>query len=378
MLLRVIIRRWFWLYLILAIDIIAIYSIDYSTPVASEQLIESKIALISGISATTVTFITILGIFIAFTYDQKLMNASKTLRQIYRPYGIQVESWRLNLVNYEKFLSEDIILRYCYPLLLIVSCFTIMVWGFAVGFYTKFVNPFGNIKLLNLWPLQIQGLSFTDSINLGIYALWLILIAVFVSVTIAVNLVRLNKDALGKGFLPISKLICDVDFLRLQDADLDEIFIKNGPILLFYKNPPANKPKYELKLELPVKLLNYRFVIKIYLADGNTILKCYGVLKVLKNIGERYCITVCNNLSEEVYLKIFNQETFGEMKVFGPDLLVISRLSLAKEVFHSGCNSFRFVPERIIEHRDSRELEGNLLINKNTESIEIEIENIVS
>ena len=110
-----------------------------------------------------------------------------------------------------------------YYVYLIITFFSILVWGTTLKFYRGF-NYSEGFKL-----------SIGNFLKIGSGAFFVIVCLSLMLISIALKLIRMNKDPLGKGYLPQIDKICDVDYLVGNKADIMEFFSLNFPILRFIK-----------------------------------------------------------------------------------------------------------------------------------------------
>lgn len=306
--------------------------------------LKDQVELISWIFSGIMAIISFFAIFIGFMYENKLISASKDLQNIYRPYTINISEYRQVIINYQVSMTSNNLISYLYWVYLIVSSCTIYVWGVAVGFYTKYQVS-----------LEIN-FSVPAVLNFGIYLFFLILSGLLVSLTFILNQIKHFKDPLGKGYLPNTDQITDIDYLKTKNSDLDEVLIKSGFHLEFYKNPPISNPKYEMILNMPVKLKNLRFVLKIYDKEKNNILKCYGKILDNSNFGERFLYRITDNLPNSIF-NTLQDNASGELKVYDSDDSVISRITLRLDLIDEYNHTFilqKAIKEREIMENDSR------------------------
>ncbi|MGR5869228.1 hypothetical protein ACT7C5_24195 [Bacillus pacificus] len=125
-------------------------------------------------------------LFIAFTFENKLVTASKSLKRILKPYSLNREDLRNTLINYENNLSEDKFLSVLYYVYLIITFFSILVWGTTLKFYRGFDYAEG------------FSLSIGTFLKVGSVAFFAIVCLALMLISIALKLIRMNKDPLGK------------------------------------------------------------------------------------------------------------------------------------------------------------------------------------
>ncbi|RKN74989.1 hypothetical protein [Paenibacillus ginsengarvi] len=352
-------------FLILLIPVIILLFTDFDRNFSSEQYdaLKDQVELISWIFAGIVSIAGFFGLFISFTFENKLLTASKELKQYYRPYALNTNDLRLFLSNYQQLTAGDKLLKNIFGIFLFVSCSSILVWGTAVGFYTKYKVSF---KL---------DFSIESLLVFGIYLLFFLLGGILIYVTIAINFIRHQRDPLEKGYMPDIKSICDINYLSNKaEVDIDELLFKLSPSLEFYKNPPDDKPKYEAYFHLPIKMDNFRFTMKLISnTEGKEItLRCFGVFNKMDIIGEKVTPILDNNLSERYYNALKNNTVSGEMKLYNLDNKVISRYSLIRS--NETSQSYKFILDKVIRYPEKIDIDKGLLLKSLNNQVEYRIE----
>ncbi|MEH7392376.1 hypothetical protein [Bacillus sp. JJ1474] len=250
-------------------------------------------------------------LFLAFTYENKLIIASKDYKRILKPYSLTTDELRNTLINYKNSLAEDKILKLLYRSFIIISFVIILVWGSVVSFYTQFRFSF-----------QID-LTIGSLLVFGVYSFFAILVIALLLLAIAIKLVRLNKDPLDNGYLPSTITICDIDHLIEKKGDLKEFFYINSPSLDFFKNPAGNAEKYELVFNLPIKVYNLRFTLKLYDSDQKSVALIYGrltnELTSPDEVGDNYMYTLTTDLEKAIYDKLDNTNSLGILKIYNKE-----------------------------------------------------------
>jgi len=342
------IKRWLVFLLLLVLPVLLLFQINFVRVFTDNEYdkLKDQVELISWLFAGVVAMVAFLSLFIGFLYENKMIAASNIRRQLYHPYSLSLTDIRQNLLSYERNISGSRLIKYIYYNFVLVSTFTIFIWGTAVGFYTQFQFS------------HKVNFSIESVLNFGIYAFYALLCFLLFGVTFLLNQLRNNKDPLGSGYLPTTKDLCNIDHLIKAGCDLDELSLKLGPSLEFFKNPPFDNPTYEMNFHLPIKLSNLRFVIKLYDKDRRPLVKCYGIINTVTFIGEKVLINLTNDLSESVYLAL-QEESTGEFKLYDSELTVISRINL--KLSDSTNEGFSFKASRVIYQRDSIELDKGLL-----------------
>ncbi|GEC93578.1 hypothetical protein [Brevibacillus brevis] len=353
--------RWGIFSVFLILPIVLLTQIDYSKQFLDKDydLLKDQVELVSWLFAGLIAIVALVSLFVGFMYDNKLLSASRFRKQIYLPYTLSLTDIRQGLLEYERNVSGDILIKCVYAALLAVTSLTILVWGTAVGFYTKY--QFSTSLIFTIEAV----------LNFGIYAFYTVLCCFLVGLSIIFNHIKNNKDPLGDGFLPKAKDLCNIDHLISKGCDIDELALKVGPSVEFYKNPPIEEPTFEMNFHLPIKFHNFRFVISIYDKKKRPLLTCYGVLTEFGHLGEKFVKSLTTNLSEGIYNDL-SEEVTGEIKIFNSEYKVVSRLGMSMIVNNN--DSFILSPNRIIYSRDKIELNGNLLANLQEEKIKYHVE----
>ncbi|HDR4588647.1 TPA: hypothetical protein QCQ70_003290 [Bacillus cytotoxicus] len=280
--------------------------------------------LLSWLFTGIMSLVSFSALFIAFTFENKLVTASKSLKRILKPYSLNKGDLRNTLINYENDLSKDHFLSVLYYVYLIITFFSILVWGTTLKFYRGF-NYSEGFKL-----------SIGNFLKIGSGAFFVIVCLSLMLISIALKLIRMNKDPLGKGYLPQIDKICDVDYLVENKADIMEFFSLNFPILEVYKNPASSIVEHEVTFTLPITISNFRFVIKLYQSkDRKGILTCFGNLANQMDkieVGESYTCIVTNKLKEEIYHTINEKDCYGILKIYDKEKNVVAKYTLKKRV----------------------------------------------
>ncbi|MGZ4160477.1 MAG: hypothetical protein ACXVNF_06745 [Neobacillus sp.] len=323
--------------LIFLIPIYFVLKIDYTIDSKSFSAYKDKIELLSWLFSGIMSLLGFLSLFIAFIYENKVLAAAKTYRKIIMPYSLTEQELRENLINYQIYTSNNLMMLTLHWVFLIFSTIIIFVWGISIGLYTKFNNPF------------VKGYGLGEMLDLGVYLFLGVLSVSMLMISIYINFIKIKHDPLGKDYLPKYKSLYNFDDLIKHESAIDEYFTVNSPKLTIYLNPPLEKPVYEVKFSLPIRLENLRFVLKVYTEKKN-ILTCYGVVcDKLNKYGENYSMIVDSNMPESIYLEL-RERTYAEIKIYNRHSELSSRLSLLKNIIDD--DTLEFVVHRPIEHRD--------------------------
>lgn len=342
-------KRWYSIILFFVITLLVCIFLQENIkniPIKAEQ--KDMVETISWLFSGVVSIISFLSIFVGFIYDNKLINASNTLREIYKPYGMDTEGYRVRLVNYHQYISKGITLNAIYWIILVCSNVCIIIW-------------FCTLEILyNPFPLV---LSFENIATLCLLSMWCVFSILLFLLVVYLNRINNNKDPLGKEYLPNSTQILDVDFLVTQEVDVDEIFMKVGPYIEFYKNPQPQK-SYELNIVFSHPISNYKYVITIYDKDKNALFKCFGVYQLKSILGQKLHHNLTTELDERIYTSI-NSFSTGEIKIYSvKNNKLLCRLSLTLI-----CEENKKVSStlRSISHLSMMDIDKGLLIDKNKE-----------
>ncbi|WP_412036318.1 hypothetical protein [Bacillus pacificus] len=280
--------------------------------------------LLSWLFTGIMSLVSFSALFIAFTFENKLVTASKSLKRILKPYSLNREDLRNTLINYENNLSEDKFLSVLYYVYLIITFFSILVWGTTLKFYRGFDYAEG------------FSLSIGTFLKVGSVAFFAIVCLALMLISIALKLIRMNKDPLGNGYLPQIDEVCNVGYLIDNKADIMEFFSLNFPTLEFYKNPASKTFEHEVTFNLPIKVSNFQFVIKLYQSeDRKGILTCFGNLVNQINkaeVGETYTCIVTNKIKEEIYNTLNEKDCYGILKIYNEEKDVVAKYILKKRI----------------------------------------------
>ncbi|HGA0701783.1 TPA: hypothetical protein ACIQN5_002698 [Bacillus cereus] len=327
----------------LFISFILALFVDYSIVNKDNfEYIKDRIELLSWLFAGIMSLVSFLTLFITFTYDNKLIIASKNFESILHPYGLSLEEIRQSFYNYKKATLNDKQLKFLYRIFIFVSCSSVFTWGVAIGIYTKF-------NFVIKFPIDIVTV-----VNITLVIFWVSLFILLVYIGDAIRRVVMQIDPNTDKRLPIATKVCNFDFLEKNNANFDEFFLKNTPILEFYRNPAVIREKsytYECSFCLPIKVENFRFVLNLYHKNEEQIellFKCFGETKKVDHIGENIYILLTNELEESIYNEL-NQtsEIMGEIKIYNKELKIVSRLKLKK--VKEDESGFKIIPYRTIE-----------------------------
>ncbi|OAH59491.1 hypothetical protein AWH48_14725 [Domibacillus aminovorans] len=254
-------------------------------------------------------------LFIAFSYENKLLTASKIKQQVLRPYALSLEEIILNFSEYKLYLSKDFLLNFMYWIFVIVSSISIFTWGIIICFYTNY-----NFVLS-------RTIDYKQIMNLIVLVIWGLLSFVLTAISILLNLIRFNKDPLEKGYLLNERQLSDVQTMIDKRGDLQELLFKISPTITLLKNPQQQSAgDYELNIHFPIKLANIRFVAKLHNNDIDVPLRIFGVLQNIDNIGESFSHIFTNQLN--LTNTILNEQSAGIIKFYDQNNKIIALLKL--------------------------------------------------
>jgi hypothetical protein len=305
---------------------------------ADYSKLKDIVELLSWLFSGIMSLIAFSTLFIAFTYENKLIAASNNLKSYLNPYALNTEEIRLHLINYKQNLVEDILLKYLYYVFILFSSLLTLIWGSVVGFYTSF-------KVSSRIDLSISSM-----LGFGAYTFFIILGLLFFLLAIVIKSVRNNRDPLDIGYLPSPQDVCNVDFMVKKDADMKEFFSKNYLSFIFYKNPPYKTPKCEFILDLPIKVSNLRFVFRIYNEEDEGFLTCFGLLDkrlTPQEIGKRSVNVIDGNINKNIYDHLYKQDFYGILKLYDENFNVVAVYSYSKRSEDE--KSFSFIYDKVIE-----------------------------
>ncbi|WP_240528008.1 hypothetical protein [Bacillus thuringiensis] len=268
--------------------------------------------LVSWIFGGIMSLLGFITLFVAFSYENKLLTASKIKQQILRPYALNLEEIILCFSEYKLYTSKDFLLNFIYWLLVIVSSISITAWGIIICFYTNF-----DFDILH-------KISYKQILNIVVLAIWALLSFVLIAITILLNLIRFNKDPLEKGYLITEKELSDIQEIKDRKGDLQELLFKISPTVILLKNP--QEEMHELSIRFPIKLANIRFVAKLYNGNNEVSLRIFGVLKNINYIGESFSYILTNDIKlDEIGM---GERSTGVLKFYDNDNNIIGLLKM--------------------------------------------------
>ncbi|WP_235706411.1 hypothetical protein [Bacillus mycoides] len=272
-------------------------------------------------------------LFVAFSYENKLVVASKINENILRPYASSLEEIIKNLNEYKLYTAKDFLLNFIYWIFIVVSSVSILCWGIIVGYYTDY-----SIDIA-------KGLNDKNIINLILFMIWGLMSFLLISISFLLNRIRFNKSPLSKGDLLDEKGLSDIQCLLDSGGDVQELLFKVSPTIEVLKNPPFDSREYELSIFFPVKFSNMRFVAKVYGEDmERVVLRVYGVLNNVERSGQSYSHILANNLIlEELDI---TERSVGELRFYDDENRLIS---LAKLKVETNQNNIKISVSRKID-----------------------------
>ena len=357
-------KRWIELTLLIA-PLIILCFVDVNYSIDSYDKYKDLVELLSWLFAGIMSLVTFSTLFLAFTYENKLVVSSKNLKSIMKPYSLDTDNLRNSIIEYSYSMSEDKILKMVFRGFIIVSFFSLLTWGVAVGFYTKFHFSF---KL---------DLSIGSLLVFGIYSFYILLFLALFLLAIAIKLMLLNKDPLGKGYLPNQKQVSNFDYLAKGDADITEIFVRNPIALHFYRNPASVRFESDIVFELPINIANLRVVIKMLDEKRKNIVTFYGETKSdleEDEIAGFYSEELKDKIPEKVYNILENQSVFSMLKIYDSNHQLKAQYELKKDIESE--SHFRFSVKQKIHFSPSvgKDFDGNLFKSYKNNGIEIQME----
>lgn len=315
------ILRWYSVFLIIASFVATYFLFNHfhlDKPDFNDSL-KDKIELISWIYAGVMGLVSFLSVFVAFIYDNKLITASKTLKQILHPYDTSLGQLRTAVAEYERSVSNSLTIHFIYWLLLITSLTSIILWGIAVLSYNNF-----NVKFPSLSSLE-------EIINFSLYIVWGLLCILLISLTIIINTIRNNKDPLAKGYLPKAKDVLNLKYLAGL-SDFAEIIKVISPKIVLFRNPMAScdiERKYEMNLTLPLNISYLNFLIKLYDSNDRLFIRFYGKTSEINILGEKLIKVIPSiDIDDEIFGKLESEMINGEFRVYDEGNDIISRFTI--------------------------------------------------
>lgn len=305
--------------LFFAVDIQSILKLN----VQVTEALKNSVGIIGWIFGGIMSLLGFVTLFIAFSYENRLLEASKIKQQILLPYSLTLEEIIQKFNEYKLYINKDFLLNIIYWIFIVVSSTSILVWGIIIGLYTQFEF----------------SLTFSNLINYILLSVWILFSLFLLSISIMINLIRYNKDPLGKGYMRNENEITDIESLRKNKGDLHELFYKISPTIFVLKNPQAKdviSEKHELSIYFPLKLANIRFVILLYNTnhESDIAIRVFGYLKELNRTGESFSHIITN---DEVNISnLINDKSTGIIKFFDKDNNLLSLLKLQSEKIEDG------------------------------------------
>ncbi|MFJ8066101.1 hypothetical protein ACIQYS_15855 [Psychrobacillus sp. NPDC096426] len=291
-----------------------------------EESIKNSVGIVGWIFGGIMSLLGFLTIFIAFTYENKLLKASKIKQQLLRPYALNLSEIINKLSEYSLYTRRDFIINIIYWIFLIVSSSSVIIWGIIIAFYTNF-------------DFSLSVINQNKVINYVLLLLWILFTLFLLSILVMINFIRFNKDPLAEGYLLDGFELSDIESLKRNKADLQELYYKITPTLILMKNPNYLPDKISYKLELsihfPVKLLNIRFVVVLYKQQSDDIsIRVFGVLKNLNKLGESFSTIIADDIN--IIGDSINEKTTGVIKFYDREDNLISLLKLKVEENEEG------------------------------------------
>ncbi|WP_162616052.1 hypothetical protein [Paenibacillus lutimineralis] len=304
---------------------------------------KDKIELASWIFAGNIGLISFLSLFVAFVYDNKHIEASRVLRQYYKPYGLSYEVVKTSLNDYSTYVNKGIMLSIIHGLLTLTSIASITIWGVAVTAYTE-------NRLFLFFSLDKEILM-----NQGIYLFWFILCLLLLGIVIFVNLIRLNKNPVSKGFLPKLKQIYDINFLVKQDADVNEIIFVTAPRIDIYRNHEiGDTPSYEFNIIFPIGFENMRFMVKLF-NNEELVFRGYG--KLSRVTGDRVLLGDTDFINDLIFNKLDISSRI-ELKVYDGDSKMRAKLSYTVSVDN---NKVSYLVDKQLRNIQGRDIDEGII-----------------
>jgi hypothetical protein len=345
-------RNWWSLIIIfIPIYVLSLMNIDVSFTQNEYNRFKDIVELLSWLFSGVMALIGFSTLFLAFSYENKLVIASRDFRRILKPFSLTSEDLRNTVLDYYHSLTDDGVIKTLYRTFVLISFFIILVWGSAIGFYTKFRFSF------NL------DFSIGSFLVFGTYTFFFIMFTSLLLIIIAIKLIRLNKDPLGKGVLPKITDICNTDYLIENDADITEFFYVNAPYLELYENPINGKRKYDLIFNLPILVSNFRFVIVVFDKNHNVKFSCYGKTKeniMNEEIADSLSIAITNDFPEELYQELTKGGCYGILKVYDQNRNLVSKFLLKIEVIMDS-NLKVSIYKKLQRDKEFKDIHGELL-----------------
>ncbi|OME01127.1 hypothetical protein BSK54_14825 [Paenibacillus odorifer] len=304
---------------------------------------KDKIELASWIFAGTIGLVSFLSLFVAFVYENKHIEASRMLRQFYKPYGLTFDTIKTSLNDYRTYISKGFMLSVIHWFLTLTAIISIIVWGISVSAYTE-------NELYLFFSIKKEVL-----INQGLYLFWFLLCLLLIGIVSFVNLSRLNKNPVMKGYLPAPQKISDINFLVKEDADISEIIFGLSPKIDIYKNQLQDGSfGYEFNLIFPIALNNIRFMWKFF-SNDNLLFRSYGSLKHIE--GERVLLRDTVFLDDTMH-SLLETNSHVELKVYDGKSELQSKI-LCKKVMEN--NKISYIVDRQVIDKSNVDLDKGII-----------------
>ncbi|MBT2616137.1 MULTISPECIES: hypothetical protein [unclassified Bacillus (in: firmicutes)] len=186
--------------------------VNCSISLGDYSVFKDKIELLSWLFAGIISLLSFFTLFIAFSYDNKLLVASKNLDIIVKPYGFTIADIRQAFYTYEKSLIQDKTINLLYWVYIYVATSSIFIWGLVVELYTDF-------GILNIGEFNINTI-----VNMCLVIFWISLVLLLLYIGNSIYRVYMKINPVDDSIMPKSNDLCNLDYLIKLGLDIDEFF----------------------------------------------------------------------------------------------------------------------------------------------------------
>lgn len=333
--------KWFSIFIICILFLGSGLYLEFGNFLNTEIEFKDTMEISSWIFSAVVSLISFLSLFIAFVYDNKLMVAARYLKQLYKPYGLKTEEYRICLIEYEQHLSKGITIKSIYWIIFISSCASILSWAVF-------------LKLLKI-NFSTAYFNIADA---SLIIMWILLSVLLIFLSVFLNLIKSNKNPINDGYLPDINKICDISFFKSMDTDMDEIFSIIHPTLEIYENPTGQN--FDVNIIFPIHLGDYKYVFKMVDKDSRPVIRVFGYLEKSNEIGQKFYLNDLDRITKPVYDLL--KEGKGEIRIYTKQNELISRISLSIERVEK-VKIFTSINRTITHLNETRDLEVGAVAN---------------
>lgn len=312
-------------------------------------------------SVTAITSILAFGVlYLTILLDKNLFNNIKRTKEFYKPYHIEKKDIK-NYIYGNRNLEWKSGLLIFFIIFSVSTFFINLFWINCISYYSNYgIFDFKSIFSF-LWVVDINIMSDILAVCVP-FTFWIITVAI----NIFVYLILAENRLLIKIKIPTQKESLDIKFLKSQNADLNELLYKAGPLLTIYDKYANQRKTLDLYLEQDIPWTNYFLVFKFY-KDELVKYKLYykNCAEELNQIRPKSTVIEIDN--DNFYEFLEKDANFVDVSVFSLeyDEVASFKLSLIKNRDQS-----IFIPFRQILHNGKHIEKGRLEIMKNKFDLE--------